>query len=370
MKKSVLIAALAATGATLVPVSASAAPVSWSGGEVEVGSGDQNSGSLTIWDLYEDGSIGHSVRFVNGKEYRQVWCGESGGLMVDENYLDYDTFTIDTDANGDQVISGTGEFAAAGGTLDAAVEYRIYAEGDLLRTSYTLTNNTASAITFTPSMDEDIGDGIQSNGDNFAALTSSGDAQIDTTDWWWSYVEVEEDSNSETNDPVPTVVFSRFWGTKKGAADLGDFSFEVLDGSTDGQDNDGDGSTDEAGELIDNRDDDEVLFEDVTIAPGASYLWVNFYKMDTYDYTLVSVAVNGYDANLASATAVVNSAANDLKSGELTGRYARNLDLTVENNWGPLQLPTTGSDSTGIVLAGLALALMGGAVLVRRRATV
>ena len=355
MKKSAIIAALAATGAFIAPVTASAAPVSWSGDEVEIGSGDQNTGSLTIWDIDEAGSISHSVRFVNGLEYRQVWCGTSGGLLVDTNELDNATLTIDTDGNGDKVVSGTGTFSADDGTLDAAVEYRVYAEGDLLRTSYKLTNNTASAITFTPSMSEDISDGTAGDGDTFAALTSGGDAQIDTTDWWWSYVEVEEDTNSKTSSAVPSVVFSRFWGNKQGAVDLGDFSFEVIDNG---------------GVLTDNRDYDDVYFEDLTIAPGDSYLWVNFYKMDTYAYTLVTANVTGYEANLASATAVMNTAADDLKSGLLAGRYARNLDLTLETNWAPVQLPTTGSDSTGLVLAGMALALMGGAVLVRRRATV
>lgn len=334
---------------------ASAAADPWSGADVEIGTGDANSGSLTIWDVDTDGSIDHSVRYLDGREYRQVWCGTTGGLMVDDNYLDNETLTIDTDASGDKVISGTGDFSTTSGTLDAEVEYRVYAAGDLLRTSYKLTNNTANPITFTPSMGDDISDAT-GDVDKFVATTSSGDNQIDLTDNWWSYVDLTQDSNSDSGDEVPSVIFSRFWGTKKGAVDFGSLSFEVIDLG--------------GGVYEDNRDYDDVVFEDITIAPGASYLWVSFYKMDTYVYTLVGPNVNGYESNIASATAVLNSAADDLKSGVLEGRYARNLDLTVANNWGPVELPTTGSDSTGLALAGLALAIMGGAVLVRRRATV
>ena len=378
LKKTFSIAAVASA---LVASSAMpATAVAWSGSEdLIVG----NSVDFTYWDLDEAGSIDHSgiVHDENGDgdlsngedlnadgildvgedtnsngvldlgpdyTFDRVWCGTSGGLELDGDYLDSADLDRVVDANGDIVISGTGDFRS--GDLDATVEYRVYAEGDLLRTSYVVTNNTNAAITVTPSTEDDTQDNSGSG------TTSSGDSVIGNSDLWWTQYDTDFDDIDWLDTAVytgtlysPSVVFGRYYGSPGLiAADFGDF--DPFD-----------------------QEYDDVTYTDVTIQPGASYQWIFFYQMLSYDQS--AGAEPGFlnqSANAAVVTAAAaasDGAADEFGADlELTGRLARGLDADIAANWviDP-ELADTGVDASGIAIGGAMLAAAGIAFVATRR---
>lgn len=337
MKKRFAAAAVV-LAALAVPAVAGAAPTSWSSG-IWVGEENCSTGTCTYWDLSDDGGIGHSYVYVDGLQFGNVICGTEGELNLDGNSLTSNgDMMIDTDANGDKVVTGTGYFVTG---LDATVEYRAYAEGDLLRMVYVVTNNTGSAVTVNPSVYEDPSDSYPDNetAGYGASTTTDGDDQVETTDRWYVMYEPTE----------PAGIYGRFWGSQDDISISGVNSFDITA----------------------SQNSDDVDFGSVTIPAGGSYQWIFFHKYLSWGYD--AAATN--DANRDAQAAVAATADDEFGASlALTGRLSRNLDGTILNNWGysgePETLPTTGSDSTGLVLAGLTLAIMGGAVLVRRRATV
>lgn len=378
LKKTFSIAAVASA---LVASSAMpATAVAWSGSEdLIVG----NSVDFTYWDLNEAGSIDHSgiVHDENGDgdlsngedldadgildvgedtnsngvldlgpdyTFDRVWCGTSGGLELDGNELDNPNLDRVVDAKGDIVISGTGDFR--GGDLDATVEYRVYAEGDLLRTSYVVTNNTGAAITVTPSTYDDT---IDNSG---SGTTSSGDSAIGNSDLWWTQYDTDFNdidwlSTSGYTGTLysPSVVFGRYYGSPGLiAADFTDFDPFV-------------------------GDDNDVTFTDVTIQPGASYQWIFFYQMLSYDQSAgADPGFLNQSANAAVVTAAAaasDGAADEFGADlELTGRLARGLDADIAANWVIYpELADTGVDASGIAIGGAMLAAAGIAVVATRR---
>ena len=320
----------------------------------------------TYWDIDEQGSISHSgivhdldadesfdasedldadgvldagedldsdgiLDTASDHEFDRVWCGTSGGLELDGDYVSVVGLDRVVDANGDIVITGTGTF----GSLDAALEYRAYAEGDLLRTTYVVTNNTNSAITVTPSTYDDTSDASGSG------TTSSGDEILNSEDLWWTQYDAAFSGGNVLSGDSPSVVFGRYYGSA-GKIEIDASSFDPFNG-----------------------DDDDVLFNDVTIQPGASYQWIFFYQMLGYDQS----AGDGV-ATAAAALAVSDSAADEFGGAtpELSDRLARGLNANIDSNWViNTELAETGIDASGIALAGAALAAAGVAVVARRR---
>ena len=325
------IAAAAALAVALIALPNAAHASSFGGGNVTVG--DTTNGA--DWQIYDDGSIDHSYVYTNGDTFDRVVCGTYGGLLVDGNSFSVNGSGTDivTDSNNDQVITGTGTFSTTSSSLDAVVEYRLYAEGDLLRTSYVLTNNTSSAITFTPSVYEDPTD---NNSDS--ATSTSGDNLADTNDTWYTTFD----------STTPSAVYSKFWGVKPTA--LNGFEFNS------------------------NESSEEVDFATVTIQPGASYDWIFFHSYKSYSLTGDAAAIDAA-ASAAGAAAVAEFADNG-SALPSSGRIIRGLDLTMESNWHPAVAPTpaptlasTGSDFTGIVALGGAFLVGGAVALMRRRKT-
>lgn len=345
LKKTLAITGVSAALIAGCAFPAAAAPADFTGGYVYVGT-DYD---FTYWDLDTDGGISHSGivhdddadgQYDAGDDYEfdRVWCGTSGGLELDGNGFSSDaTEQIDTDSNGDQVVTGA---MANWRGLSATAEFRAYAEGDLLRTTYVLTNNTNSAITVTPSTTDDTSD---SSGEG---TTMSGDSTFELTDLWWTQYSTAYLSENwwDTSDHFPSVVFGRYYGSVGSVTLTSDTAFDPF---------------------ADTYDD--VVFGDVTIQPGASYQFVFFYQMLSFDQSA------GYGAATdAAALAVSNHAADEFggTNPALSGRLARGLDLTIASNFAPATTPdlaSTGFDASGLGLAGAVLALAGAAVIVRRR---
>lgn len=318
-------------GATLalagIAAPASAAP--WYGGAIIVGDYGTTNLDGASWYVNDQGSIDHSRRALNGETYSQVVCGTYGGLIVDGNYLavvgDLDLSVAE---NGDQVVVGEGTF----GNLDATVEYRVYAEGDLLRTVYVLTNNTGSDITFTPSTYEDPED-------NFGeGSTSSGDVALGNGDNWYQVYSTAEHSG----------VYTKFTG------DLSIVGGDILNPV--------------AGEY------GEVVYENITIAAGASYQVILFHSYATYD-------LSGDEAAVSAAAAAAGQVVVDEFDGGLvlSERLATGLNSDIASNFtfvadeAPVEeeevLAETGVNAMAGIALGVAVAAAG-AVLVLRRRTV
>lgn len=331
MSNAKKIAAGAALAALLTGTSATvASATAWFGGDITIG--DSTNGS--VWYVNEEGSIDHSDFYLNGVDFDQVVCGTYGGLMIDGDTLsDNDDLDLTEEvATGDQVVTGTGSFLS--GDLTASIEYRVYAEGDLLRTAYTLTNDTGSAITFTPSVYEDPSDGSSDD-----ATSSSGDNLADLDDVWYT-------TFGDIGGSPASAVYTKFWGNPNQitVVDVNDFSFK------------------------DSQTSDDVIFGDITLEPGESYLWVFFHSYKTYDNS-------GDDAaDIAAAVAAGDEAVAEFgDSLLLTGRLARGLDTSLSTNWSytaeeeDSSLPNTGFDSTSVLQFAAILVVGGAAVAVTRR---
>lgn len=342
LKKTLAIAGAAGALVAGSAFPAAAAPVDFTGNDIFVGTDSD----FTYWYLDDDGSISHSgiVHDADADdnldsgdyEFDRVWCGTSGGLMLDGDEFSSDvTAKIDTDSNGDQVVTGA---MANWQGLSATAEFRVYSEGDLLRTTYVLTNNTNSAITVEPSTTDDTSD---SSGEG---TTMSGDSTFELTDLWWTQYSTAYQSQNwfDTSTTFPSVVLGRYYGSVGKITLTADTQFDPFD-----------------------DDYNDVVFGSVTIQPGASYQFVFFYQLLDFDQS----AGNGA-ATDAAALAVSNHAADEFggTNPKLSGRLSRGLDLTIASNWNTdATLAETGYDASGLGLAGAMLALAGTAVIVRRR---
>lgn len=325
-----LVGAVALTFASVLPAYASV----WNGDTIVFG--DTTDG--TEWSIYSDGGLDHSYVYIDGQVFDRVIC-ESSGLQLDGSYFEYaDDMDITTDTNGDQVVTGTGTFSANDGDVDATVEYRAYAAGDLLRTTYVLTNNTGSAITVEPSIYEDPSDNSSDS-----ATTSSGDLTVGTDDYWYTTFD----------STTPSVVYSKFWGAP-------DYVSVTNTGGLD---------------ISTNESSETVTFGTVTIAAGASFQWIVFHSLKGY---ALDDDADTQDGNaIAAGQAAVDEfgGANPSLSGSERLTYA--LDTSIASNWFPAQTETAPDPAlaeTGADLAaplGFAvLALFAGAavVIARRRA--
>jgi hypothetical protein len=331
-----LLATSAIALSLLVGSAAPAFAASFTDGDIQIG--DSTNG--TKWYLTDQGSIDHSYVYVDGFEYDRVYCGTEGGLEINGDYLNSNgDFDLTTDINGDKVVTGTGSF----GDLTVAAEYRMYAEGDFLRTVYVITNPTSDPITFTPSVFEDPQDNSSD-----AATTTNGDNVVDTTDNYYTTF------NTVGEDDGPSVVFSRFWGSPSafGIQTTNGLGIASADYSTD------------------------VVFNDVTIAAGASYQWVTFTRLGSYVVT-GNQATDDVAALASSAIGVSEFSAAWVPSE----RLLRNIDTTIASNWAfiaPAEevvvepvLASTGVDTVAISTTGFlgaaVLAAGFGLVVLRRR---
>jgi|GEM_PF-1778618 len=284
-------------------------------------------GSFVRWNVTSyDGAMGHVMRFLPDSGYipgdtsteysgteaflRTACSGQSikiNGVPFTNN-ADFDS---SVDSNGDTVITGTGTWALDQ-TIDDQVEVRVYAEGDLMRTTHVLTNNSGVAQSVTFGVHYDASDNVS------RGTTSSGDSTFDTSDNWFS-----------TWDPAtPSMVYSAFWGSPSlyhtASLDLTDYES-------------GAPSADISTEWVGNQ-----TFDTVVIAPGAQYQWVFFQSNHEYD-------VSGDDAADVAASQVAATAATAQFADAdyvLTGRLLRGLDATIDSNW-ELQSADSGAGGGG-----------------------
>ena len=210
-----------------------------------------------------------------------------------------------------------------------------------MRQVFVLTNNTADAITFTPSVNEDISD-VWSN----SATTSSGDILLTTADYWYTQFN---SAYGEGATPSYTGVYSKFWGAPD--------HLTVV-------------SVDPELSLTDYTSG-EVVFGDITIEPGESYQWIMFHSIATYDVT-------GDDA----ARDIAAIAAGEAARAELGGaspsldgseRLTRGLDMAINSNWFSVEVPEeaelaeTGINTPAYLLSAGAMIAFAAAVRVAAR---
>lgn len=320
---------LALVGLSTLPASA----VTFNGGGVTIG--DLTNG--TYWVLDDrNGATGHSRMYVDGAEFLQV-VHYSGHLSIDGQEMSYSTdFDLSTDGNGDQVMIGVGTF----GSLDVTAEYRAYAEGDLLRQTWVMTNNTRSSVTVTPSVYEDISDFFSESG-----TTSSGDILLTTADYWYT----QFDSRFVNGDTTvgQTVVYSKFWGSPDHTR-LTSVSPDLV---------------------LTDYGDGRVEFTDITIKPGASFQWVTFHSMATYDISGDEAATDL--AAIAAGEAAVAEFGDSDPTLSGSARLTRELDLTIPSNWfsGGVseELAPTGGDDIALLTLFASIGLFAASVAVRQR---
>lgn len=354
-----MLAVVAVSALPILGVVSPAFAADWDGSsDIIVG----NSTDFTYWDIDDDGSIGHSGIVHDDAddaldyEFTQVWCGTSGTLTINGYGPTMSgPGAIETDANGDKVVAISGSYAE--GAIDLDLEIRAYSEGDLVRTTYVLTNTTNETLTFTPGTYGDTDD------DSGYGNTMTGGAALTNNDLWWTAYDPKLNTFRHFNSGnFSSVVFGRYYGSigKIVVADTSGFnSFE--------------------------GDDDDVVFGDMTLAAGESYQFVLFYQMLSYDIKDESGQI---DQSVATSSAATVSAQAASEFGgtnpALSGRLLRSLDLTIPMNWIQADgdggdggdgdsgeengLPETGANLS-IQLFSLAIIAVGaGIVALRRRA--
>jgi LPXTG-motif cell wall-anchored protein len=314
----------------------------FTGGDVTVG--DTTNGFQLQLDV--NGSIDHSEWYLNGQEFSHVVCGTNGGLMVNDDYFSPDGSGLDsvTDSNNDIVITGNGSFP---NQISAAVQYRIYSAGDLLRTSYLLTNNTSAATTFELSVEEDPSDAYSANG-----TSTNGDTTADLNDSWYNTFHTNNGEIGNEYSSKPSISYTKIWGQKPTA--LNGFEFGKMNLAQDGVD----------------QSSESVIFETITLAPGESYQWIMFASFKTYD--LSGDAAADIAAAKAASQSIIAEFLNNGTKLPTSGRLVRNLDLSVANNWNiAAAVPTlanTGAESLYLATGALLAILTGaGFVWLRRR---
>ena len=295
-------------------------------------------GSGAYWILGSaDGSLDHAFVYLDGVKFFQVLhyggaLSVDGELMTPSGELDQTT----EESTGDVVTVGQGTF----GALQATTEFRLYAEGDLFRSTYVLTNNTAAPITFTPSVYLDLTDAYSAS-----STTSSGDLALTTDDYWFT----------QFNSEWKTAAYSNFWGApgQTTVTDVGTLDLETYT-------------------------DDDVVFGDITIAPDSSFQWILFSSMATYDLN-DDLAVRDAAAIAAGAAAAAEfgGATPTLAGSE---RLTRGLDLDIASNWfaaptveaaqeevAKRQLAETGSEGALLLAVAGPLAIIGAILFMSRR---
>jgi LPXTG-motif cell wall-anchored protein len=179
---------------------------------------------------------------------------------------------------------------------------------------------------------------------------------IGNSDLWWTQYDTDFDDTDWLDADgytgtlySPSVVFGRYYGSPGLiAADFVDF--DPFD-----------------------QESDDVTYTDVTIQPGASYQWIFFYQMLSYDQSAgadpdpLNKSANA--AVVTAAAAASDGAADEFGADlELTGRLARGLDADIAANWVIYpELADTGVDASGIAIGGAMLAAAGIAVVATRR---
>lgn len=316
-------------GATLA-LAAVAAPASaepWSGGEIVIGDWGTTNLDGASWFVESGGSIDHSYRAFAGDEYTNVVCGTYGGLKINDSEVstnsDLDRVVAD---NGDVVISGTGVY----GDMDVTLEYRVFAEGDVLRTTYVITNTTGSAVTFTPSTYEDPEDAYGQGS------TSSGDELLGSSDTWYQVYDVQSRS----------AVYTKL---------IGNLQIE--------------------GEDIMNPvqgDYNDVTYSDITLGAGESIQIVLFHSYVAYDTAGDEASDN--NAAAAAAQAVIDEFDGGLVLSE---RLATGLNRDIASNFtfaadeAPVEeeevLAETGVNAMAGIALGVAVAAAGAVMVLRRR---
>lgn len=347
MKKNSRVALIATTSLALVlsgSLGAQAAPGDWQPGFVNLPA--REDGSFIRWDITdESGTMGHVMRFLPDSGYPANEY--SGTEMVERTACSGQDFTLNnqfftansdydsiTDSNGDVVISGTGYWSLSE-QIDSAVTTRIYSEGDLMRTSHLLTNNSANPVTITFKIEHDITDTVA------AGTSSSGDNAWTSADRWVSAWDAEANS----------MVYSIFWGTP-----------DILNTDTISLVDD---DTSEPLSTMTVPFTATQTFESFTIAAGAQYQLVLFQSNREY---------NGTEAGAEAAQAAAVAEFSAANFG-LSGRLARGLDTSIPGNWtagtaAGEELANTGStmDATPIAFGAFALISAGaGAVFAARR---
>lgn len=178
--------------------------------------------------------------------------------------------------------------------------------------------------------------------DNYSesATTTNGDNIVDSTDNYYTTFDVS----------VPSVVFSKFWGTP------GEF-----------------GITDTDGLGLVYGDSGTVVFSDVTIPAGGSFQRIVYTRIASYVVT--DVEQTDIAAALATSVMGVSEFSADWVPNE---RLLRGIDVSIDSNWSVEAaavpavpaLANTGSNesvATIVGFAGLALLGAGATVFALRR---
>ncbi len=330
---------------TTIPVAAHAAPGDWTSpmsAEIPHPDGD---GTSLLWRISSAaGTMGHVQRgsgaydgygYTGGTTVTQLVCTGQDVTLNDLAFVpnaDFDSTTeVDT---GDYVVTGTGTWAG----LDDAVQIRVFGEGDLMRTSHVLTNNTGSAITVTWKMHHDWTDA----GNIAHVQTSTGDNVWDASDIW---------AGAYSEDPG-VMVAAFFWATPE----------LLTNSSTSFFDN----SNSQAITNLGTAFYGDQTFNTFTVTPGAKYqlMWFD---------SNTEAAAETNDARAAALTAAV-AEFGDWEWG-YHDRSARGIDVTIPGNWreghynpaaNTPTLPNTGSTLEGAWLALGLLVAAGGAFTLRR----
>lgn len=148
------------------------------------------------WAMWIDGGG------TDGKTYYGASGDIMGGAVVDDLTAQApppaQQFIVDvtTTTEGDVVVQGPVEQHSG---LDVTVQYRFYADGDLVRVLATYTNPTGAPITVTTGTESNFG----SDSGTHLDAESSGDGAVDTSDRW---MVTHQDDNA--NDPVITSVWA------------------------------------------------------------------------------------------------------------------------------------------------------------------
>lgn len=349
MKKFTRVACIAATALVLsaaLPVAAQAAPGSWTApASVEIPHPDGDGSSL-LWRISSAaGTMGHVQRgsgtfgeygYDTDVVVTQLVCTGQDVTLNTLSFVpnaDFDSTTeVDT---GDFVATGTGTWAG----LDDAVQIRVFGEGDLMRTSHLLTNNTGSPITVTWKMHHDWTDA----GAIAHVQTSTGDNVWDASDIW---------AGAYSEDPG-VMVAAFFWATP----DL------LTNASTAFIDNN---LSLPLVNLTEAFSGDQT-FNTFTVAPGAKYqlMWFD---------SNTEAAAETNDARQAALTTAV-AEFGDWEWG-VHDRSARGIDVTIAGNWREghynpqpktATLPNTGARLDGAWIALGLLVAAGGVFAIRRR---
>jgi LPXTG-motif cell wall-anchored protein len=345
---SASIAALGAIALAVVPVTAANA-VAWDGNNIVVGAGKYEPkydkfgiGDTFVWDTANSAWVENDI-----------WDGAGELLISVDDWVDSETVQANAEADldvteevasGDILVTATmsGSFLTDN-ELAVVGEMRFYAESNLVRNVYRITNTGASAATVDFGFYTDWGSrgqiwSYQGQSDDILAVPALEDAAsttalADAGARWAVHNEGVEDAPG-----------AMAWGNATG--EVPSTIFEI------------------------DNDDWTVHIDDVTLAAGETIALAVFHNWTPELITSVGFT---YDAGADAVTTL--SAEFDSFSGRLT----RGLEEDNVLNWGPVAAPVTpeapalaATGTNGAALAsavafGSFLLIAGGAVVLRRR---